>query len=130
MKVSYPDSLNNKDNAISTPQQTPLASMVSNLAKKPPFSVTPLSSKSGKDANDDSKGTPVNNSKLWVDQTSDVDSSSSDDDDTIVEEFKKLSKKLKRKAVESPENNVVAAFEKVLTKKQRKKLRKSLEKQI
>ena len=45
-----------------------------------------------------------------------------------MEELKKLSKKLKRKAVESPENNAVAAFEKVLTKKQRKKIRKSLEK--
>ena len=50
-------------------------------------------------------------------------------DDSILEEFSKLHKKLKRKAVESPESSTLAAFEKVLTKKQRKKLRKSLEKE-
>ena len=58
----------------------------------------------------------------------DSDSNSSNDDG-ILEEFSKLHKKLKRKAVESPESSTLAAFAKVLTKKQRKKLRESLEKQ-
>ena len=78
-----------------------------------------------------SENTPVHTSELWADQLDNLEekSTSSEDEESILEELKKLSKKFKRKAIESPENNTVNTFEKVLSKKQRKKLKKSSEKQ-
>ena len=41
--------------------------------------------------------------------------------------MRQIHENLKRKAVDSPDNSMLAAFEKVLSKKQKKKLRKSLD---
>ena len=114
----------NDDDSASTPKQTQLTAIISNLAKKPPLPLTPMSSRSAVVTSDTS-----NSSKNWDNKIEDSDAESTSSDSSILEQFKKLSKKLKRKAVESPENPSPNDLEKVLTKKQRRKLRKSLEKQ-
>ena len=131
MKADNPEIVDNDNSSISTPKQNHLANIVSNLAKKPPLPVTPLSSKQAVDTTEASNSNHVDSSKLWTNQIDELedDSTSSDDEQSILEEFRKLSKKLKRKAVESPEGNALNSFEKVLSKKQKKKLRKSQEKQ-
>ena len=118
----------NDDDSASTPKQTQLTAIISNLAKKPPLPLTPMSSRSAVVTSDTSKS-PPSSSKNWDNKIEDSDAESTSSDSSILEQFKKLSKKLKRKAVESPENPSPNDLEKVLTKKQRRKLRKSLEKQ-
>ena len=114
--------------AEGTPKHSHISNIVSNHSK-PSLPATPLSSLPKETLENSTQATPK--SRLLKElELSESDSESSIDDDTIVEEFNKLQKKFKkRKAIESPESSALAAFEKVLTKKQRKKLRKSLEKQ-
>ena len=123
-------SVNNDTPNEVMPDHGQLSNIVSNLAKKPPLPLTPMSSGSNVVSDNSKEFTPNNvKNKLWrnqVNNDSDSDSNSSNED-SIFKEFSRLHKKLKRKAVESPESSTLAAFEKVLTKKQRKKLRKSLE---
>ena len=64
--------------------------------------------------------------KFWSNES---DSSQNSNDSSENEDHDVL-ETLKRKASESPENAMIAAFEKVLTKNQKKKLKKSLDKQI
>ena len=114
------------DKALNSTQgQDQLGTLVSDLSLKPPAPVTPISSSSPKTStNNRSSDTPAKTSasKFWnVDETSTSNEEESSDDD-----IQQIRDNLKRKAVDSPDNTMLAAFERVLSKKQKKKLRKSL----
>lgn len=115
----------------SLPGDGKLDMLVSDLSVQPPDPLTPLSSQTQNPPSKTPLSTPVRTptAKFWnkdADISQSSDDSSTDDESDVTED---ALTNLKRKAVESPENSVIAAFEKVLTKKQRKKLRKSLDKQ-
>ena len=109
-----------------TPNQ--LDTLVSDLSSKPPAPVTPISSASSKTSpthksQETAAQTPV--SKFWNHD----DSSTSNEEDSTDDELEQIRDTLKRKEVDSPANKMLAAFEKVIFKKQKKKLRKSLTQQ-
>ena len=104
--------------------------LLSELSEQPPAPVTPLQSTSS--SNGSQKGTlytpiPEPKAKFWG-KNNDTEETDSSDEDSMDDDLNKIHDNLKRKALESPDNSMLAAFEKVLTKKQRKKLKRSLEK--
>ena len=107
--------------------ETPIGAMASSLSVEPPALLTPLSSSTASASNKIPLCTPVRSpsKKFWNNESD----SSQCSDDSSENEVDNVHENLKRKASESPDNVMIAAFEKVLTKKQKKKLKKSLDKQ-
>ena len=124
-KIGKPESVINTASPEVALSQAQIGTIASNLSAKIPAPLTPILSTTPKDgpsnsSNDTTAKTP--NSKFWNLNLS----SSSTDSESSDDELDKFRENLKRKAIESPENTMIAAFEKVLSKKQKKKLKKSL----
>ena len=124
-KIGKPESVINTASPEVALSQAQIGTIASNLSAEIPAPLTPISSTTPKDgpsnsSNDTTAKTP--NSKFWNLNLS----SSSTDSESSDDELDKFRENLKRKAIESPENTMIAAFEKVLSKKQKKKLKNSL----
>ena len=115
---------NNEKSCHESKSPVQVGALISDLSTEPPAPLTPMSSASNKI----SLNTPLRppTKKFWSNES---DSSQNSNDSSENEDHDVL-ETLKRKASESPENAMIAAFEKVLTKNQKKKLKKSLDKQI
>ena len=104
-------------------EQADLIAKISNISKEPPTPLTPIDQSSPSNP----KGLFTNlvsdiSSRFWNNLLDDDES----DEDMSEEEIDKLREKFKRKAEGSPD--ALAEFEKVLSKKEKKRIKKSMNK--
>ena len=114
-----------EENTESTNAPSELVAEVSNVSNNLPAPITPIDPSS-----------PTTNQGLFKNIVSDLSSrfwnnmvdSDTDEETTDDEELNNLREQFKRKAEASPDNDELSEFERILSKKEKKKLKKALNK--
>ena len=98
--------------------------LVANAPTAPPTPITPIDTSSPRTGLFQNIVSDLS-TRFWNNY---VEEDDDDDDTSDEEELNQLREQFKRKAEASPENNALDNFEKILSKKEKKKLKKSLNK--